>query len=568
MPTQFKQLTIMKKYILGLTAALAFAVTSCDDLEVDPTGFYSENVAYASVDNLDMVVKYFYSTFHSVADIETGSGMTTVDDGASDLLKASWYNVGGGAFNKLFFQDNYVTVESNFRSNWSTMYNYIRIINQFLDDYNKGMIALPSEEVAPRIAEARFIRAFAYQELIARHGGVILRTDEGGVDDHRNNNKARMTTAESWNFVIGEYDKAAKDLPVSWSDADAGRITKGAAYGMKARAALYAERWDDAIQAAGDLFELGQYELLPGKTADEYNRIFENTANSELILPVYFVVGSKQHSWNTWMGPNTDAVLATGTDAGAGITPTEEYASSFQIKVGDKWEDFDWDNLARYGNEPYLNRDPRFYASILYNGCSWKGRTLELYEGGSDGYMPYTGLPIRDNVHYTSTGYLIRKFLTKKNYNYTSILSDQLWPEMRLAEIYLIRSEAYARKSEWGKAYADLNEIRTRAGLSEKPQKTSWTEYLADLQKERICELGVEGHRYNDIIRWNIHQDVLNGQRVHGIHITRNADNSFGYEVVECDLQDRKFPVKYSIFPIPYSEIHANPLCEQNELWK
>ena len=84
----------MKKYILGLTAALALAATSCDDLEVDPTGFYSESVAYASVENLDMVVKYFYAIFYNVADIETGSGMTSIDDGVSDLLKASWYNVG------------------------------------------------------------------------------------------------------------------------------------------------------------------------------------------------------------------------------------------------------------------------------------------------------------------------------------------------------------------------------------------------------------------------------------------------------------------------------------------
>lgn len=558
----------MKKYIIGLTAALAIVTPSCDDLEVDPTGFYSENIAYASVDNLDMVVKYFYSTFHNVADIETAKSLSAVDDGVSDILKAPWYNVDGGAFNKLFFQDNYVTVESNFRSNWGTMYNWIRIINQFLDDYNKGMIKLPQEEVAPRIAEARFIRAFAYQELIARHGGVILRTEDGGVDDHRNNNKARMTTAESWDYVISEYDNAAKSLPESWKDSDNGRITKGAAYGMMARAALYAERWDDAISAATEVIGSGKYTLMPGTTVDDYNKIFENPGNSELILPVYFELGNKQHSWNTWAAPNTDALEATGAEAGAAINPTEEYASSFEIKVDGKWEQFNWDNLAKYGNEPYKNRDPRFYASILYNGCDWKGRTLEFYEGGSDGFMAYSGLPIRDNVHYTATGYLIRKFLTKKEYNYTSRLSDQLWPEMRLAEVYLIRSEAYARKNDWTNAYKDLNAIRNRVGLTDKEQTSSWEEYLSDLQKERICELGLEGHRFNDIVRWNIHQEVLNGQRVHGIYITKNDDGTFNYEVVECDLQDRKFPVKYSIFPIPYSEIHANPLCEQNELWK
>lgn len=558
----------MKKYTIGLIAALAIAAPSCDDLEVAPTGFYSEDIAYASIENLDMVVKYYYSAFHNVADIETGKAMTAVDDGVSDLIKCPWYNVDGGALNKIFFQDNYVTVESNFRSNWGTMYNWIRIINQFLDDYNNGMIKLPGEEVAVRIAEARFIRAFAYQELIARHGGVILRTEEGGVDDHRNNNKARMSTAESWNFVIGEYRDIAETLPVSWSDADNGRVTRGAAYGMIARAALYAERWDDAIEAADKVIGSGTYSLMPGTTVDDYNKIFENPGNTELILPVYFELGNKQHSWNSWAAPNSDALAATGAEAGAAINPTEEYASSFDIKVGATWESFDWNNLARYGNEPYQNRDPRFYASILYNGCTWKNRILELYEGGTDGFKPYTGLPIRDNVHYTATGYLVRKFLTKKEYNYTSKLSDQLWPEMRLAEIYLIRSEAYARKNEWTKAYQDLNVIRTRVGVAAKVQQPSWDGYLADLQKERICELGLEGHRYNDIIRWNIHQDVLNGQRVHGIRITKNANGTFGYEVVACDLEDRKFPVKYSIFPIPYSEIHANPLCEQNELWK
>lgn len=558
----------MKKYTIGLIAALAIATPSCDDLEVAPTGFYSEDIAYASIENLDMVVKYYYSAFHNVADIETGKAMTAVDDGVSDLIKCPWYNVDGGALNKIFFQDNYVTVESNFRSNWGTMYNWIRIINQFLDDYNNGMIKLPGEEVAVRIAEARFIRAFAYQELIARHGGVILRTEEGGVDDHRNNNKARMSTSESWNFVIGEYRDIAETLPVSWSNADNGRVTRGAAYGMMARAALYAERWDDAIEAADKVIGSGTYSLMPGTTVDDYNRIFENPGNTELILPVYFELGNKQHSWNSWAAPNSDALAVTGTEAGAAINPTEEYASSFDIKVGATWESFDWNNLARYGNEPYQNRDPRFYASILYNGCTWKNRTLELYEGDTDGFMPYTGLPIRDNVHYTATGYLVRKFLTKKEYNYTSKLSDQLWPEMRLAEIYLIRSEAYARKNEWTKAYQDLNVIRTRVGVAAKVQQPSWDGYLADLQKERICELGLEGHRYNDIIRWNIHQQVLNGQRVHGIRITKNANGTFGYEVVACDLEDRKFPVKYSIFPIPYIEIHANPLCEQNELWK
>lgn len=559
----------MKKYIIGLLASAAVVLPACDTLDVDPTGYYSENVAYASVANLDMTVKNFYGLFHQFADIETGKGLTSVTDGASDLLKGSWYNVDGGAFNKMFFQDNYITVSGgDFRSNWGTMYNYIRLLNQFIYDYERGMIKLPAADVAPRLAEARFLRALAYQELIQRHGGVVLRLVDDGVDDQFKNNKPRASLADSWDFVINEYGEVAKDLPVEWTAADAGRITKGSAYGMQARAALYAGRWDDAITAANAVFALDKYSLMPGLTADQYELIFTTPNNRELIQPVYFEVGKKQHMWNQWMCPVTDARLAVNGDFGVAMTPTEEYASQFDILVDGQWEAFDWDNLAKYGNKPFDKRDPRFYYTLLYPGCTWQGRKLEIWDKGSDEGMTYTGLPINDNVHKTTTGYIMRKFLTKKTYNFTSTLSDQLWPEMRLAEIYLIRSEAYARQGEWAKAYADLNSIRTRVGLNAKAQTGNWESYLADLQKERICELGVEGHRFFDLVRWGKAVEVLNGRRVHGIHTTKNADGSLSYEVIEADNQDRKFPLKYTICPIPYSEIQNNPLCEQNDLWK
>ncbi len=559
----------MKKYIIGLIASAAVALPACDTLDVDPTGYYSEDVAYASVDNLDMTVKNFYGMFHAFADIETGKGLTAVTDGASDLLKGSWYNVDGGAFNKMFFQDNYITVSGgDFRSNWGSMYNYVRILNQFLYDYERGMIKLPETSVAPRIAEARYLRALAYQELIQRHGGVILRLVDGGVDSQDQNNKARASLADSWDFVINEYSAIADVLPTEWSATDAGRVTKGSALGMKARAALYAGRWDDAIAAANELFALGKYSLLPGTTAAQYELIFTTTDNSELIQPVYFQVGNKQHSWNTWMGPLSEALSTVSQESGAAMTPTEEYASQFDICVNGNWEAFDWENLDKYGNKPFDNRDPRFYYTILYPGATFKQKTIEIWDGGADQGMTYSQLPKDDNVHKTTTGYLIRKFLTTKEYNYTSILSDQLWPEMRLAEIYLIRSEAYARKGEWGKAYADLNAIRARVGLPDKSAASDWDSYLADLQKERICELGLEGHRFFDLVRWGKAVEVLNGTRAHGIHTTKAADGTLTYEVITVDLADRKFPEKYTICPIPYAEIQNNVLCEQNDLWK
>ncbi|MFT0230879.1 RagB/SusD family nutrient uptake outer membrane protein [Bacteroides faecis] len=242
---------------------------------------------------------------------------------------------------------------------------------------------------------------------------------------------------------------------------------------MQARAALYAKRWDKAIEACEEVLKL-DYTLLPGTSYESYYKIFTSVNNKELILPVYYEKGQnkKQHNFDTYFCPPFDSKPWTGgANNGAAATPSDEYASSFDIKVNGVYQAFDWDKLNVYGNKPFDNREPRFYASILYNGASWKGRTLQLYVDGDDGYMDFSTTG-QDNVHRSTTGYIFRKFMSNDpEYNFTNVLSGQYWIEMRLAEIYLIRSEAYARKNEFEKAYADLKTIRDRVGLPQLEQK-------------------------------------------------------------------------------------------------
>lgn len=557
----------IKKYIIGMATFLCL-FQSCDVLDVDPTGSYSETTAFSSIKNLDLYVKGFYGVFYANSELGVNANCL-MDDGATDLVKYSWFGVDGGKMNRFFYQSNYVTEQSNFRSNWNDMYTRIRQLNEYFYDLKKYGTGLKPDEVAIRTAEVRFMRAFAYQELVIRHGGVILRTSEDNVDGVEERAKARSTEAECWDFITKEYEKAALDLPESWEASQAGRLTKGAAYGMKARASLYAKRWQDAIDACDEVLKR-PYKLMPGTTNADYYKIFTSVDNSELILPVYYQKGLnlKQHSFDTYFCPPYDAFPITGSaNFGASATPSDEYASSFDIKVGEAYQTFDWSKLTTYGNAPFDKREPRFYASILYNGASWKGRSLELYVDGKDGYMDFSTSG-QDNVHKSTTGYIFRKFMSNDTeYNFTNILSGQYWIEMRLAEIYLIRSEAYARQNTFGKAYADLKEIRDRVGLPELLQKGSWDDYLTDLAKERICELGLEGHRYFDLIRWGIATKTLDRQRLHGVKIVKSGTN-YTYTRVECDTQDRLFPKKYTIFPIPYSELQTNILCEQNDLWK
>ena len=94
----------MKKILIGLGFAL-FGLQSCDVLDVDPQSFYSENVAYASIENVDFYVKDLYQAFREYADIE--KPVDVYDDGFSDLLKYSWAAIApGNQVNKLLWSGN------------------------------------------------------------------------------------------------------------------------------------------------------------------------------------------------------------------------------------------------------------------------------------------------------------------------------------------------------------------------------------------------------------------------------------------------------------------------------
>lgn len=561
---------MIRKTMLAALGGCGLLFASCNVLDLDPTSRYSEDVAYASIDNLDLYVKDFYRVLYANADI---SNSIIMDDGVSDLIKYSWYTT-NGQVNRAFYDTGYVTANSNYRSNWSGMYEYIRMLNEYFYDLSNGYgDALDQDQLKIRTAEVRFLRAFCYQELVIRHGGVILRISEDHVDGPEDRAKARSSEEECWDFIIGEYEKAVEDLPEVWETSETGRLTKGAAYGMKARAALYSERWQEALDACEQLFALGQYSLLPGTSYSSYYQIFTTEGNSELIIPVYFQQSTgasdgRQHQFNNRFCPPDDNVVLGVPNAavGAAAAPSDEYASTFDIYVNGEWQTFSWDNLDEYGGDPYSNREPRFYASILYHGATWLDRQLDL-SVDSGNYMDFATSG-QDNVHKTTTGYIFRKFLSdSRSINFTSILSGQYWIEMRLAEIYLIRSEANARLGNYSAAYEDLNTIRSRVGLPSLDMTSDWESYLEDLSKERICELGLEGHRWYDLIRWGISQEVLDGSRLHAIRITVNEDGSCTYDRVECDTQDRLFPERMNIFPIPITEIRNNSLCTQNELW-
>lgn len=567
-----KRFTKRLGYLLLLPLTLVYATRCNGVLDIDPNDRYSETTAYANMQNFDLYIKSFYGVLMTAntAEIRSGGHMSEL---YTDLMKPTFYNQNFSGNDKVFYEPSMFT-QVFALDNWNDMYDRIRRINEFIVDYNKGMVNhLSQEEVNYRVGEARFWRAFAYNELIPRYGGVVLRIAEDKLDNQNDRSKARASETDSWDFVIAEYKKAIDLLPAIWSAGEKGRVTKSTGYGLLARAALYAERWDEALNAISELDKLNQHRLI-----DDYAAIYTTPHNPELILAGYFEAPNLQHRFDNLYGASAD--IKNVPDHGVAATPTEEFAGAFEINVNGTWQEFSWNTVNTQGLDPWTNRDPRFYSTILYNGAPWKRledipskrwepRNLQLFVGGEDGFHHFN---IADNTtRSTTTGYVVRKYLQySAESDMQTRLSDQYWIEMRYAEIILIKAEALARKEQFNQAYQELNKLRTtRASvqLPSLPVKTGWADFLEDLQKERIRELGLEGHRFWDLRRWGIAQEVMDGLIRHGVKITK-IDDDFNYEYIEVDTQPLAFPDRYVIHPIPLNEVQNNAALEQNDLWK
>lgn len=544
---------IKRLYLLGI--GLMFTsqfLTSCHDLlEKDPTDSYSETVAWSSESSLDMYVTYLYKPLNGLSNFSSLS----LTDGYTDLVKygngvpQTW-----SAHNKILLQQNIITSDNNPMSSWG-LYTDIFRENVFLRDAGIYGNKFSEDFLNIRIAEIRFIRAVNYARMIRIFGGVILRDETNGVDSEGQKDKARATEAESWDFVLKDLEFAARHLPKEWDSKWDGRLTKGAAYAYMCRTALFAKRWDVAITAADEIKKLNKYDLM-----DNYEDVFKVAGNKEIIFSIAYKIPDMPHYFDRYFAPD-------GKQGIRRAVPTSELVDSYDMADGTP---FSWSGSM--ANDPYVGREPRFYASIIYNGATWKEKKIYTYVDAENGFAAY-----RDNMNpgekQTVTGYFIRKYLQENNADFDDKGSDQFWIEMRYAEVLLNLAEALAEQ-DYSKNQDDaleaLNEVRERVNLpkrttEEAPDKDS---FMKLLRKERICELAFEGFRYWDLRRWRLAGEVIDGKQAHGTKITKKDDNTYTYEQVSCDDNiNRFFPERYYLLPIPVDELQNNPLCENNAPW-
>jgi len=246
-----------------------------------------------------------------------------------------------------------------------------------------------------------------------------------------------------------------------------------------------------------------------------------------------------------------------GYDGWGGNCPmqnlVEDYEMANGLKITDPASGYDPQN-------PYINRDPRFYATVLYNGAMFRGREVETFmPGGKDS-------PDGNGSWNTSpTGYSMRKFGDETvDINDWSNMGKAPWKYFRYAEILLNYAEAKNEISgPDNSVYDAINKIRTRAGMPNLPAGLSRDAMREQIRNERRIELAYEEHRYFDVRRWMIAMDTEN-KEARGIYIQKGEDGTLSYES-KIALSGKSFEVQHYWFPIPQDEINAsNGKIEQN----
>ncbi len=550
----------MKQKIIIIVLAVIgiWGLSSCDDyLYSEPKDRVDEKVVWESENNVKLYINYFYlylNTYGGFGSVQFKGDLT---DGLTDTFKYGSYGEGaiGANVNKLIYNPNMITPGTNILDVWGDAYQAIRRVNEFMHLQDK--YSTFSDDLNNRIrAEILFFRAFVYFQLAKRHNGVILRPD---IDDIINNKqKDKATASETWDFIEKDLDFAIEYLPEEWPADDKGRITKGAAYALKSRAMLYAERWQKVIDAADEVLKLN-YDL-----ETNYEDAWKGN-NKESILEYNYAQtkDGPYHGFDFTFAPFGDHSTLVH---GAG-TPTQEMVESYELANTGGFPDWTPWHTTTTNRPPYELLEPRFHASVLYNGASWKGKVMENTVGGTHGrFMNY-----RDELASggrTVTGYYLRKLLdetfTEEDFNTKH--SVQPWVEIRLAEVYLNRAEAHHKLGNDDKALDDLNEIRSRVDLPDLSGLTGDAVFAA-IRQERKVELFAEGHLYWDMRRWKLAYTEYNDYRAHGIRITDN-EGTLTYEYVECDNQDRKFNENHYNFPIPTYELINNTAINQFNEWK
>ena len=598
------------KYMKYLIIAGLLSLTACNDfldqqIDMNYTDDNFITSGYATIKEFGVQSYTFLRGFTAY----DGNAMLAASCDEADFTRSAamqYFNMGAwGPFNN---PDNV----------FSHYYKGIRHVNLFLEktedfetlliqDTITNMKAYVSncDDIFRLRAEARFLRAYFYMELIKRYGGVPI--VETVLPASNENLPARNTFDECVDFIVRECDEAYEDLADSWmnygvpdgggigdgyggesnstDDTRLGRAEKVAAKALKLRALLYAAsplnnpenevaKWERAAAAGNeffsnpiftDWFRLNEvyWEIFTTQNDLKY-LTSQKGSRTGIIFTVPFQLNSNaMERYNYPVGV---------TNGGQAVTaPSQNLVDAFQMQDG---SNFDWNNPVHAAN-PFSGRDFRLRFIVAYNNTVFgkdmnnNDRLIESYIGGSDGIGAKAGA--------TTTGYYLKKF-SVTNYNLTNStnVKPKAWVLMRIAEVCLnyaeAMNEAYGPDAKpvidgvtaVYSARESVNRVRARMNMPNISIGQTQEVMRERIRNERRVELAFEEHRPFDVRRWKLPVEELN-KPLEGIRVIK-AGNTYTYE--KFIVEERIFEEKMYRYPIPMEEINkSNGVLVQNDGW-
>lgn len=567
----------MKKLFYILSAFILAA--SCNVLDFDESSSqYSRDDMYKTYSNIQKMLTniYGYMPNKDIADVSSALR----DCGSDDAEYAD-----PDASVQRFTNGNWTPIQT-VDDKWSLYYG-IRSANEFLTHWQpdengvlQATFDLSMYQYESKYSkwwehlnlypyQAKVLRAYFFFELARRYGDIAMPLTMLTAEEANAIKKTPFD--EVIDFIVKECDEAAAFLPntyVGMLDDEIGRVTKGFALAVKTKALLYAAsplhnpsgdkaKWQKAAAAAKEIIDLNYYVLDPAEKANNY-------LSREVIMAI---ARSESQSFERY---NFPVRFTEGERTSmAGTYPSQQLVDAFQTLGGyditlgaNGWQTTD---PAFDVTKPYEGRDPRFARAILANGMAFKGSTIETFVGGKD----YSATR---NELGTVTGYYLRRYIQEStSFTPENTLSNKhQWIVYRYAEALLSYAEALneyldspsATDGTFTLSALDaLNQVRANAGM---PDVTASTKaaFRDAIRREWRVEFAFEDHRFWDIRRWNIAQNVM-GQ-LDGVEIVKNgATLTYSRKVVE----NRTWSEKMNLYPIPQAETFNNANLTQNTGW-
>lgn len=544
----------MKRISLIYIVLFVIVLASCKKSYLDqlPNDQISEKEVFTNINNTEAFVNNIYNSLPNFIYGMAGPLSSATDEGIQGVDWSLSTN-DGNTFNK----GAYTPSNFPFIGLWKEYYSRIRSCNIFLANYD----LVPEDQNYPgrreRLkGEVLALKAYYYFELLRRWGGIpVFDETINPFDNPDDIYFKRNTIDEVVAFIVKNLDEASELLPIGYADRtnNWGRVSKMVSAAIKSRVLLYYasplynpnndnRRWSEAAKAskvALDMANTNNYNL-----HNNYSDIFIQYFNQEVI-------------WSRPMDNTIEGeVNPRGANGYAHSMPLQELVDDYEMQATGKLpkeegSGFDPEN-------PYVGRDPRFYASILYPGAVWKGRVLN--PNGADA----------PNIGELSTNYWQRKGSVESVnlFNNTGFINRK-WVLFRTSELYLNYAEAQneALSAPDQSVYEAVDAIRLRTGVNMPKLQTGLSKQAMreKIRHERRIELVFERHRFWDVRRWKIAEIVDNGP----VHKVVVSDGNYTYPVIQNRIFDAS---KHYWLPIPQQEIdkvqEKNPEFEQNAGWE